>query len=414
MNSLDVSSYSKQELIELLKLPENYNQEQVNRQCQTMKSNLEKNIMLSGQQKQNYITFLNQASNLLSKDLHTYSNYMTPEVLPASEVTQAGGSYFIQKDRTPYHLTYSQEDFPGDLNPLQKRILVKNLNIDSKFRENYFSSLSTDFSIELPLRFKSIISLQVTAIEIPNSFHAIANTYGNNFFWIKVNDERLLIDVPNGTYTPIALIAYINTYLKDRSTEDSKYELFQYILFTFDINDPGSDELGGTFKCIVSINADYKGDEEINFDLDFMTDRVGIEDKNTPLPLKMGWMLGFRLGYYLNNRNYISEGAINTGGSRYYYLVVNDFNTSVDDLYYGAFTSSMLQKNILARIGFFRNEFVLSTTSALSIVNTKRQYFGPITLQKLHIQLLDEYGRIVDLNNMDFSFVLTMEYIYNI
>ncbi len=414
MNSLDVSSYSKQELIELLKLPENYNQEHVNKQCQTMKANLEKNIMISGDQKKNYITFLDQASDILSKDMRVYSNYMTPENLPASEVTSAGQSFFIQKDRSPYHLTYSQVDFPGDLNPLQKRILVKNLNIDSKFRENYFSSLSTDYLIELPMRFKTIISMQVTAIEIPNAFHAIANTYGNNYFWVKVNGLRILIDIPDGTYSPLSLITYINTYLKNRAQENSDYYLFQFILFTFDVNDPGTDEVGGTFKCIVSINSNYDGDDPIQFELDFMTDRVGIEDKNTPLPLKLGWMLGFRLGYYLNNQNYVSEGSINTGGPRYFYLVVDDFNSSVDDLYYGAFTSSFLQKNILARIGFFKNEFVLSTSSALSIINTKREYFGPVTIQKLKIQLLDEFGRIVDLNNMDFSFVLSMEYVYNI
>ena len=42
----------------------------------------------------------------------------------------------------------------------------------------------------------------------------------------------------------------------------------------------------------------------------------------------------------------------------------------------------------------------------------KRNYFGPVDIQKLRIQLLDEYGRIIQLNNMDWSCALTFEVLY--
>jgi len=38
----------------------------------------------------------------------------------------------------------------------------------------------------------------------------------------------------------------------------------------------------------------------------------------------------------------------------------------------------------------------------------------PVNLNNLTIQLLDEYGRILDLNNMDYSICLTMETIYDL
>ena len=40
-----------------------------------------------------------------------------------------------------------------------------------------------------------------------------------------------------------------------------------------------------------------------------------------------------------------------------------------------------------------------------------RSYNGKTDIQRLHIQLLDEEGIQVDLNRMDFSFLLEIEYI---
>ncbi|NBU14654.1 MAG: hypothetical protein EBT35_08655 [Alphaproteobacteria bacterium] len=37
----------------------------------------------------------------------------------------------------------------------------------------------------------------------------------------------------------------------------------------------------------------------------------------------------------------------------------------------------------------------LFTQNNFNIVTLPRQYFGPVTIQKLQIQLLDEYGRIL-------------------
>ena len=50
----------------------------------------------------------------------------------------------------------------------------------------------------------------------------------------------------------------------------------------------------------------------------------------------------------------------------------------------------------------------------LNIVSTAREYFGPINLQNMTVQLLDDYGRNLDLNNMDFSFCLTLTTGYDI
>jgi hypothetical protein len=124
--------------------------------------------------------------------------------------------------------------------------------------------------------------------------------------------------------------------------------------------------------------------------------------------------MGFRNGIYVNNGSYVSESVLDVTGPRYFYLVVDDYNNSVVNSFYSAFNSSLLNKNILARISLQALPFNILEQSNLNIVTITRDYFGPVNLQNLNIQLLDEYGRIVDLNYMDFSFCLNLTSIYDL
>jgi hypothetical protein len=239
---------------------------------------------------------------------------------------------------------------------------------------------------------------------MPSTFYAISKVFGNNFFVISVPAvESLVVTIPDGNYTYLTLQVYINTFL---STAPAAYQTIQFLA---DINTPGGTGSGGSGKMVVgSLNGD------IDFALNFQSDRYGNEDKQTPLPLKMGWLMGFRGGYYENNATYVSEGIIDLLGPRYIYLVVDDFNNNVSDGFYGAFSSSILNKNILARITLQSSAFSIIAQNNLMLVTTARQYFGPVDIQKMQIQLLDEYGRILDLNNMDYSFCLSFQTIYDL
>ena len=116
-----------------------------------------------------------------------------------------------------------------------------------------------------------------------------------------------------------------------------------------------------------------------------------------------------------NSEKVVSEAVIDLKGFKYMFLVVDDYNNNVNNSFYSAFNSSVLNKNILARISLQNTSFFdTAAQNNLSLVTTARQYFGPVDIQKLGIQLLDEYGRVVDLNNMDFSFCLTLQAIYDL
>jgi hypothetical protein len=69
----------------------------------------------------------------------------------------------------------------------------------------------------------------------------------------------------------------------------------------------------------------------------------------------------------------------------------------------------------LARISLKSlSSFSIFNENNYNIVTTPREYFGPVNIQTLNIQLLDEYGRVIELNNMDYSFSLTLTVVYNI
>jgi hypothetical protein len=215
-----------------------------------------------------------------------------------------------------------------------------------------------------------------------------------------------MITIPDGNYTYADLINEINILLYNLSNP-----FFANIVFTLDINrESGSGRvIVGLAKC--DVNPGLPPDN--TFILNFQTDEFGKEDRSTPLPLKFGWMLGFRNGMYTNNITYISEGLIDLSAPRYVFLVIDDYHNSTNDGFYSVYSSSVLNKNILARISVRGNVFNYMAQNNLALTTNPREYFGPINLQKFGVQLLDEYGRVLNLHNMDFSFCLTFDVLYD-
>jgi hypothetical protein len=74
----------------------------------------------------------------------------------------------------------------------------------------------------------------------------------------------------------------------------------------------------------------------------------------------------------------------------------------------------MLPDNIIARISQKGQLFSIQSQNDFSVYSEPRYYYGPVNINKLNIQLIDEYGRPVDLHNKDFSFTLRLTTIYSI
>ena len=64
----------------------------------------------------------------------------------------------------------------------------------------------------------------------------------------------------------------------------------------------------------------------------------------------LGWILGYRSSLYTNNILYESESLINLNGSRYFYLIVNDFNVHTNMNFLSSSSTGLLLDNVLAKI----------------------------------------------------------------
>jgi hypothetical protein len=422
---LNINNYKKNELKEMFDLPPNYGRDLVDIKETKLRESILNNKEIKDDVRMKTIYFLTEAKKILLGDVYQKVEEANEKVkdyfntiydLKPVKIEDPTEHMIQVRTDKPYLKSSPSEFFPGIINPLNRKINRQNLNIDTRFRENYYGSLSTNFNVSLPITLNDVLTMQLAAIELPTTFYNISKQSGNNYFTLSVTDpvdlnvfHSRVVNIPDGNYTYIGIVNLLNTTMTNIANSDPSLINFQYIIFG--INDNSSN---GSGQMFVSVANDPLVPPGIKFSLNFQADRNGNDDRNTPLPLKLGWTFGFRNGIYINNINYVSEGIVDLLGPRYLYLVVDDFNNNVNNNFYSAFNSSILNKNILARISLKTNTFNVLIENGLNVISTPRRYFGPVNIVNLNIQLLDEYGRIIDLNNMDFSFALNFETVYDL
>lgn len=300
------------------------------------------------------------------------------------------------------------------INPLKKNEIKKVLNIDSRFRDNYYSTTSTDYNVKLPMSFEKVIQMELMHIELPLSFYGVTKEKGNNYFWIKldksgVEDHYIQVELDDGNYNSstitTAIDEKVNLFLQTNTTlSDVSFN---------SIIDPYTNK----FEIILTdLNNNFTS-FELNFACPYLEDSDDPVARNiaynstdgTSLQLKLGWCMGFRFSKYIGSiLSYTGESPFESPLPRYLYIAIDDYNNNVNNCIFSAFNSSILNKNILAKISYVGNSYDVYKAYKVDDGQHFRNYFGPVTIRKLSIKIIDEYGRQVDLNNMDFSFGLAL------
>ena len=137
------------------------------------------------------------------------------------------------------------------------------------------------------------------------------------------------------------------------------------------------------------------------------------QNQQSELYKRLGWIMGYRKMKYKDLDTYVTEGIYNGASTEYFYFVLNDFNNSQSQNILGMFSKSIIGNNILGMIPLTSNSYSVCFDNGSDFVEKKREYFGPVNIQRLKIQLLDQYGDLLLLNNMDFSFSLEFEIGYD-
>jgi hypothetical protein len=274
----------------------------------------------------------------------------------------------------------------------------KYINIDSRNLDVSGNSIA-NYTIMLPERINNVKSIMVCNAEVPISYYNVSSNLGNNSFGVYDVTEGSSgsVVVSNGNYTSSTLVTEINSKLTALSNnfDDLSFNVYN----NFVISSVKSDSTVATS----------------GIDVNFAVNSSNEFDKYN-FKSKLGWLLGFRdTSYNMTSTTRTAEALPDLNGPRYLYLVVDEFTKGNQSSFLAINTRSQIQGNILARITMNRTTFGFGNILPANnfngyLLTDRRSYNGRVDLQKLKIQLTDEYGTPVDLNGSGFSFCLEVEY----
>ena len=314
--------------------------------------------------------------------------------------------------------TAPNEIYPGDLNSVKRITQLFNVNLNSCFRNNYFQSNPCDFLYILPSEIKNVVAMRLVSIEIPNAWYLFSSLKKNNVFEIvaftteknRENAEVIKktisykIVIPDGNYDCETLQEYLNTTYFYESDLDAD-NLLRRIKFSID-----KQSLKSKFEILEKEDGLKDGLKDffrMSISVHF-SQETGQNMMNT-----VGWILGFRLGNYIDiYESVVSEGLFDAGGDRYIYLSINDFQYNSNTSNMVCFDKSILNENILAKIPMRDGKLSLIVNDNNHALVKLRRYNGPITLSRLQIKIFDQFGSVIDLNHMDYSLTLELQILY--
>ena len=321
---------------------------------------------------------------------------------------------------------------PADAEP---KTVNKLLNIDSRFRQNYDKTASTNFLIDLPYPINNVTEMKLCDLELPSTYYAIRASLQNNYFWFATytasqietqQPEIYYVSIEDGNYSSDTLIAKLNERIGQLDSTDVNFVPIP-VKFKFDLGFNNSSGTGdGTGKVTIGLSS-FADIQRVDFNFhalpipdklaghirDIETQRSFYATSNIPLGQHFGWMLGFRKPMYEGGEEYVSESIMNILGPQYLFLVVEDFNKSNNINFIGTSRYGLLPDSILARISLKVPAFSVQSQNDFSVYSETRTYFGPVNINKIQVRLYDEYSRLLDLNASDFSFTLRLTTLYS-
>ena len=411
---LDIKNYKTADLEKFFKLPINYTpqdfKEKVNDTYNTIKDS-----DIDNETKQKILSFIEEAKNTLSAK-----------------------SPILSRKPVEYASTKVQDFVEGAMNPLEKRSTTKSICIDTLFRPNYSKTTSTDFTYVLPAPINKVVSMQMTSLEIPNmwySFSAInkTNTFDVDLFNVNdgsgnIVDTSTTITIPEGNYMSGEFQTIMNNIFQSEGTPGLNFINLEISIQTNTIVRANILDYDSSFNFP---NILYPYDPSSNYYSPDFYFNLRFDIPYQKLYKSAGWMMGFRQTIYTGYpyttyisytakstptefKNYIkSESSYGSNIDNYIFLEVNDFqNNYPTDLIVSTNDKTYLGNNILTRIVLLSGANTIVWNNAGDLIFKKREYFGPVKLEKLHIRIVDRYGDVLDLRGNDYSVVLEIKQLY--
>lgn len=166
---LNVENYGINELKEMFELSNDYDKNMLDMRETAMKNSILNNKDINVETRNKTVNFIVKAKNILLENINTNHNnkfqetlidfYNSSYDLKKTAISDESGHMVQDRKEKPYLSSFPSEFFPGIINPLKKKTNRIFLNIDSRFRDNYFGSQSTNYNISLPIQLNNILSM---------------------------------------------------------------------------------------------------------------------------------------------------------------------------------------------------------------------------------------------------------------
>ena len=467
---LNINNYSVSELEELLTLGKQYNPEDIRYKKDSICMKIVNDDAISFDMKSKLENFFEKASVLLrtvknkksgssgtvtSNNMNDFDKSVENFTDLKMEMMKGTNNLVIQDPTAAHNIKIEQvlttqgqnvDSYGtnrGVINPLLMNTILKAVNIDTRFRDNYYTTKSTNIMVTLPFRLEKVISYRIAGITLPLTYYNISQAYGNNTIQINILNRTTGVQtfsynliLPDGCYNTTQNISTYSSCLEqvinnmltnDPSSPNNDTTLCPNLNLRYTIDRTSGRSI---FAQDATIAATIPYNFEIVTSVGYNLQNNSVEDDYyRALMLRLGWVLGFRVAKYSSSNviasppttfgSIVSEGICFTKFPLYGFLAIDDFNKNSNDYYMSVFANSISVPNIIGKVNFtqftelagdFQAAQGESTTNA---INREKRYFGPVTIQKLKITLYDDLGRILDLNNMDWSLELAFECVYN-
>jgi hypothetical protein len=339
--------------------------------------------------------------------------------------TQNDSHMVVTPQPVPFIYTSSGDNYGGVLNPLEKRTIIKQICFDTLQRENYSNSDSSSVMFHLKEPLKNVTSMQLVSIELPRMWHTYSKDNENVSMTINMYDLRstpfvsIPIVIPDGNYNTDDFSSTINKIFKNN-------EYLNILLCYIDL-------VSGQTVITIDPSVENSPANPLSpfysplfyYEVFFVTD-------DQDLRSTLGWSIGFRKAHYVVRLNptftsytYLATSAVifngflkseSTYGSNlehYLYFEVDDYNNnySTNTIVSQSF-KSLIGQCILGRITLHTVPYTIVENSKSDLIHRTREYFGPVSITKLKVSLLNKFGFPLNLLQNDYSFVLEFKQLY--
>jgi len=249
------------------------------------------------------------------------------------------------------------------LNPA--KFTITDLSIDTRFADQYNNG-TADFSIRLPDTYKNIMRMRLSSVEVP----LVESVFTARRRNIEFSVQGVAVTIPTGNYDATSLAAAVQTAMQTVS---------------------------GTATCVYNSVANrfvITADPSLE---------IVLHDSGAVLPKRywgLGYYMGFRTQVLFESASYTGTQPPQLGPTPYYLMQVS-CPDQVDTTVHSTGFQSWIPA--LAKIVLRRGVYALQFDDGANMLRKEIVFASPSNVGQLRVRLVDPYGNLVDLGDVDWS-----------